>query len=130
MAKTRMTNRSPRNRLSIRMEPAITPEEAFKIEHLVNRKVAKPPPPPPPAREIGRKALLNPKQMQEFVRRVHEFRKVTETDMTWREAAKLIQEIQGGQSKVSRTSAARYLHQAMSLGEAQKDEAESKVGGA
>lgn len=104
------------------MKAVLTPEEAFKIEHLVNPKVVEPERPVAhPVREIGRKALLNPKQLQEFVRRVSEFRERTETEMTWRESAKLIQEILGGQSKVSRTSATRYLQQAISLAASQKE---------
>ena len=99
----------------------IPPEEALKIEHLVNTKasqeVAPVDNPVVTESKIGRKALLNPEQLKEFIKKVSDFHEKNGASMGWREAAKTIQEILNREAKISRTSATRYLQHAESVAE-------------
>lgn len=104
-----------------------TPEEVFSIESLINQKTVevKSPSSQKKKSKIGRKSILTPEQMKQFVRIVAECIRTTGKSMDWRQAAKEIQEISNKKVRIPRSSATRYLHRAemlcMSLKDPEKD---------
>ena len=93
------------------MNKAMNPAEMLRIQYLLTDKEE-----PKPEIEqksesskIGRKSLLTEQQFEKFISIVEEFETSNGIKMTWKHAAKVIQDILNRQSKVPRTSAARYL---------------------
>lgn len=60
--------------------------------------------------KIGRKSIMTPTQFDHFAKLVNDYEKANNIKMSWKHAAKLIQDITKQTSKIPRTSAARYLN--------------------
>lgn len=93
-----------------------TPEEVFSIESLINQKTTEINAVNQKKKsKIGRKSILTPEQMKQFVRIVADCIRQTGKSMDWRQAAKEIQDISNKKVKIPRSSATRYLHRAEML---------------
>lgn len=60
--------------------------------------------------KIGRKSIMTPAQFDHFAKMVSDFETSNHIKMSWKHAAKLIQDITKQTIKIPRTSAARYLN--------------------